>query len=197
MLAAVLLAITGVAAFSVTGGTRTMVLACGAGGLGLAGLTAWWLQRALFAPLRDATEVARRMAAGDLTVVVGGEGCVGTEWGQLNQALKALGERLFQVVTDVRAGTTTLANTSSFITRDNTALSTRTTEQSVALRQTADSMAQLTLAVRQNAEDAQRANARVATATEQALRGGQVVSQVVETMGSIQASSRKSPTSSA
>jgi methyl-accepting chemotaxis protein len=60
------------------------------------------------------------MAAGDLTVVVVGEGGVGTEWGQLNQALKALGERLFQVVTDVRAGTTTLANTSSFITRGTT-----------------------------------------------------------------------------
>lgn len=192
VLGAVVLGITGVAAFSLSGGARAAVLTGGAAGLGLAALTAWWLQRAVFAPLGRATALAQRMAAGDLTVTAARQDPhAGNEWAGLDQALQTLGERLFQVVTDVRAGTTTLASTSSFISRDNTALSTRTTEQSVSLRQTADSMAQLTLAVRQNAEDAQRANARVATATEQAMRGGQVVSQVVETMGSIQASSRK------
>ncbi|HYD59904.1 MAG TPA: methyl-accepting chemotaxis protein [Noviherbaspirillum sp.] len=52
-------------------------------------------------------------------------------------------------------------------------------------------MEELTQTVKQNAENAQQANQLVSTASERAVRGGQVVGQVVSTMGSIKDSSRK------
>src|SRR5258706_836389 len=52
-------------------------------------------------------------------------------------------------------------------------------------------MEQLTSTVKQNAENALQANELAAGASRVAIRGGQVVSQVVETMGGITASSKK------
>jgi len=52
-------------------------------------------------------------------------------------------------------------------------------------------MEQLTGTVRQNADNARQANTLAVTASEVALRGGDVVAQVVDTMGSINESSRK------
>ena len=52
-------------------------------------------------------------------------------------------------------------------------------------------MEELTSTVRQNADNARQANQLVITASESAVRGGSVVEQVVNTMGSIKDSSRK------
>jgi methyl-accepting chemotaxis protein len=52
-------------------------------------------------------------------------------------------------------------------------------------------MEKLTQTVRQNAENAQQANQLVVSASDHAIKGGQVVDQVVETMGAIKESSRK------
>jgi methyl-accepting chemotaxis protein len=52
-------------------------------------------------------------------------------------------------------------------------------------------MEQLTSTVKQNAENALQANELAAGASQVAIRGGQVVSRVVETMGGITASSKK------
>jgi methyl-accepting chemotaxis protein len=52
-------------------------------------------------------------------------------------------------------------------------------------------MEELTSTVKHNAENAQQANQLVHSASESAVKGGEVVSQVVETMGSIKESSRK------
>src|SRR3546814_479301 len=52
-------------------------------------------------------------------------------------------------------------------------------------------MEELTSTVRQNADNARQANQLVITASEVAIKGGSVVSEVVTTMGSIKDSSRK------
>jgi methyl-accepting chemotaxis protein len=52
-------------------------------------------------------------------------------------------------------------------------------------------MEQLTSTVKQNADNAQQANQLAVSASEVAVKGGSVVSQVVDTMASINASSRK------
>jgi methyl-accepting chemotaxis protein len=52
-------------------------------------------------------------------------------------------------------------------------------------------MEELTSTVRQNAENAHQANAMAVSASEAALKGGQVVAQVVDTMGAINGSARK------
>ena len=150
---------------------------------------AWWLVRGIAAPLRQAVAVTRRVAAGDLTstLAAGGSG----ETAQLLQALQDLSAMMFKVVSEVRTGTTIIATSSGQINADNAALSARTEAQAGSLEETASAMEQLTSTVRQNAENAQRANQLVASASDTARRGGTVVGQVVSTMGSIKASSEK------
>jgi methyl-accepting chemotaxis protein len=70
-------------------------------------------------------------------------------------------------------------------------LSSRTEEQASALQQTAASMEELTATVRQNAENAQRANELSVSASQAASEGGAAVERVVETMRSIDDASRR------
>jgi methyl-accepting chemotaxis protein len=91
----------------------------------------------------------------------------------------------------VRAGVETVAVASGSMARGNQDLSVRTQSQADHLRQTATSMQQMTEAVRTNAEHARAADQLAAAATDVASKGGQVVQQVVQTMGEIQTSSRK------
>ncbi|RNF28894.1 chemotaxis protein, partial [Massilia aurea] len=59
------------------------------------------------------------------------------------------------------------------------------------LEETASSMEELTSTVKQNAEHARQANGLARSASDVAIRGGAVVSDVVETMGAIHASASK------
>jgi len=150
---------------------------------------AWGLSRSIARPLAQATTVARRMAQGDLSEPF--EAHARGELGDLQQALQETSERMFKIVAHVRSGTTAVAATSGLITADNTALSGRTEAQASSLEETASSMEELTSTVRQNADNARQANQLVAHAAESAVKGGQVVGSVVDTMGSIKDSSRK------
>jgi methyl-accepting chemotaxis protein len=84
-----------------------------------------------------------------------------------------------------------IASASSQIASGNADLSCRTEEQASSLAHTSSAMNELTQIVRTNAENAAQARELATTATNVAAEGGQVVSQVVETMGAIDASSRK------
>ncbi len=153
------------------------------------GVLAWWLRRGIARPLAEATAIARRLAEGDLSepFVADAHG----ELGELQAALQEASERMFKIVAHVRAGTTAVATTSGLIAADNTALSGRTEGQASSLEETASSMEELTSTVRQNADNARQANALVASAADSAVKGGDVVGNVVATMGSIKDSSRK------
>jgi methyl-accepting chemotaxis protein len=59
------------------------------------------------------------------------------------------------------------------------------------LEETASSMEELTGTVKQNAENSRQANQLAQSASEVAIKGGVVVAQVVDTMGSINDSSKK------
>jgi methyl-accepting chemotaxis protein len=162
--------------------------------MGLAALVAgiflaWVLTRSITHPLRDAVSVARQVAAGELTsrVEVAGK----DEISELLQSLKDMNESLLTIVSEVRGGTAAMATASDEIATGNADLSSRTESQASALEQTASSMEELTTAVKQNADNAHQADLLVISASDFAVKGGQVVGQVVNTMGSITESSRK------
>jgi len=164
--------------------------------LGLAGLAmllatgiAFWATRSITRPLNEAVSVAQKVAAGDLTSVV--EVTTKDETGLLLQALKDMNQNLAQIVGDVRGGTDSITTASKEIAAGNTDLSQRTEEQASSLEETASSMEQLTSTVKQNAENAKQANQLAAGASDVAIKGGAVVSQVVTTMSSINESSKK------
>ena len=158
-------------------------------GLFLAIIVGIWLIRAISAPLKAAVNIARSVAAGDLTQGIDVRST--DEIGQLMQALKNMNDRLLKIVGEVLAGTDTIAAVSIQIASGNRDLSSRTAEQASSLEQTALSMEELTSTVKQNADNAHQANQLAASASEVAIMGGAVVSQVVNTMGSINESARK------
>ena len=130
-----------------------------------------------------------RMSRLDLTgkIRVGG-------WGPSVEALKALNDfqdTLRSTVGTIRSGSEQVSTASAEIAIGNQDLSQRTEQTSGNLQRTASSLSQLTGDVRKSAESAAQANQLAGSATRVALRGGEVVSQVVSTMDEINASSKK------
>ncbi len=158
-------------------------------GLCLAVWVGFVLIRSITRPLDTAVKLARAVAEGDLTQRI--EVHSADEIGQLMQALKDMTESLVRVVGQVRIGVDTVATASTQIAAGNLDLSSRTEEQASSLEETASSMEQLTSTVKQNAESAHQANQLVVSTADIAVKGGQVVGQVVDTMASIKDSSRK------
>ncbi|MYN09712.1 methyl-accepting chemotaxis protein [Pseudoduganella aquatica] len=150
---------------------------------------AWRVTRSITAPIGHALQVARAVAAGDLTSQIKAD--TRCEAGQLLGALGEMNSSLARIVGEVRNGTGAIASASSQIASGNMDLSSRTEAQASALEQTASSMIELTTTVRNNSDNARQANELARSASAVAQRGGSVVSQVVDTMGSINASSRK------
>jgi methyl-accepting chemotaxis protein len=148
-----------------------------------------WLVRGIARPLARAVAIAKSVAAGDLTQVIHVRSS--DETGQLMQALKDMNESLVRIVGEVRSGTETIATASGQIASGNMDLSTRTEQQAGSLETTASSMEQITSIVRQNADSADQANQLAMSASKVAVQGGTVVSEVVDTMGSINDSAKK------
>lgn len=140
-------------------------------------------------PISEAVNTARLVATGDLTTVVDVRSK--DEIGLLMQALKEMNSSLAKIVGQVRIGTDTIATASSQIAAGNLDLSSRTEEQASSLEETASSMEELTSTVKQNADNARQANILAEFASNVALKGGNVVSQVVNTMDNINTSARK------
>ncbi|ELX08195.1 methyl-accepting chemotaxis protein I [Janthinobacterium sp. HH01] len=140
-------------------------------------------------PLARAEEAARRIAKGELDVQLDIRNK--DEIGLVLRALNGISNNLSGVVGQVRQGAEQIATASNEIAAGNLDLSSRTEEQASSLEETAASMEQLSSAVRQNADNAAQANQMALAASGVAAKGGEVVAQVVDTMGSINQSSRK------
>jgi len=168
---------------------RNLALISLALGLPLAAWFAFVLIRNLSRSLAQAIDVANAVAQGDLTQSLRVQGK--DEIALLMQALRGMSESLVTVVSNVRRGSESVATASAEIASGNHDLSARTEQQASALEETAASMEQLGATVKQNADSARQANQLAMSASTVAVKGGEVVGQVVETMKGINDSSRK------
>jgi methyl-accepting chemotaxis protein len=100
-------------------------------------------------------------------------------------------QSLRTIVGAVRSSSESIATGSSEIATGNADLSQRTEEQAANLQQTAASMEQLSATVNNNAMTAVEAERLAGSASNIATQGGVAVGQVVQTMESITAASRK------
>ncbi|MGX9218343.1 methyl-accepting chemotaxis protein [Massilia varians] len=168
-----------------------MTLLC-LGAIAVGATGAWIITRGLLRQLGGqpdyAASIVRAIAAGDLGVKI--ETAPGDSRSLLF-AMKGMRDSLVAIVGQVRHGTLNMASVSTEIADGNRDLSHRTERQAGTLEATTASVEQLTATVRQNADNARQANALAESASEVALRGGMVVSQVVETMASINDSSKR------
>jgi methyl-accepting chemotaxis protein len=140
-------------------------------------------------PIAWAVSTAKRVASGDLSQIVAPskryDGI-----GELQGALREMNDSLIAIVTRVREGSELLSRASDQIASGNAELSVRTMEQAGSLETTALSMDKLTQSVERNSGNAQRAHVLAQSASEVAVKGGEVVGQVVDKMNSINQASR-------
>ncbi|ASU40306.1 methyl-accepting chemotaxis protein [Herbaspirillum sp. meg3] len=168
---------------------RNLIIALTTAAMLLACVIAYLTTRSITQPLNHAVNLAETVAAGDLTSRI--DSSAKDETGKLLAALQTMNSRLQQIVGEVRVSTDTIATASSEIATGNLDLSSRTEQQASSLEETASAMEELTSTVKQNADNARQANQLAASASTVAVEGGSVVGQVVNTMESINESSRK------
>ncbi|WP_373990894.1 methyl-accepting chemotaxis protein [Duganella sp. BuS-21] len=132
--------------------------------------------------------IAGSIANGDLSISINTSGAAPDS---LVSEMREMRNSLRDIVSQVRTGTETIGTASREIAAGNVDLSSRTEMQASSLEKTASAMDQLTSTVKQNADNAREANQLASAASDVAVKGGQVVSQVVDTMSSIDASAKK------
>jgi methyl-accepting chemotaxis protein len=168
---------------------RNLLILLGLLAIAIGSLMAWLLSRSIVTPLNYAVDVTKRVASGDLTHRI--EVSSKDETGQMLRALKDMNSSLNRIVSEVHRGSSAIVSASTQIAAGNLDLSSRTEEQASSLEETASSMEELTSTVKQNADNARQANQLAVSASTVAEKGGAVVSQVVDTMASINESSKK------
>jgi methyl-accepting chemotaxis protein len=169
-------------------GLQILVAACVVGGL-IQFVACWLVTASIVRPLRVAAKVARKVAAGDLTVRIRADGR--DEGTVLLQALSDMVGNLRSLVGEVVHGAQTVTDTSAQIAHGNLDLSQRTEQQAGTLEETSGSLQGLTATVAQNAENARKACHLAIGASEVARRGGEAVDEVVSTMSGISRSSQR------
>jgi methyl-accepting chemotaxis protein len=183
---------SGVESGKVFQSTRITMIGLGLGAVLFGLLFAWWVTRSITRQLGGEPEYAAavvgRIASGDLSVDVD---LKAKDSSSLLYAMKRTQDDLQNTVRQIKQSTDAIATASKQIAAGNADLSQRTEEQASSLEETASSMEELTSTVKQNAENAKQANQLAAGASEVAVKGGTVVGQVVQTMSSINESSKK------
>ncbi|WP_235914345.1 methyl-accepting chemotaxis protein [Rugamonas rivuli] len=132
--------------------------------------------------------IAGSIANGDLSIAIDTDG---NDKDSLLSEMKEMRNSLVDIVGQVRSGTETIGTASREIAAGNIDLSSRTEMQASSLEKTASAMEELTSTVKQNADNAREANQLASAASDVAIKGGKVVSEVVNTMSSIDASAKK------
>ncbi|QMI03920.1 methyl-accepting chemotaxis protein [Citrobacter sp. RHB25-C09] len=168
---------------------RTMIITAVILGIALLIFTDRYLVAMLVKPLARIRQQFSQIALGDLSQPIDdiGRNCVG----QLVPLLRAMQDSLREAVSAIRTGSDNIWQGATEISSGNNDLSSRTEEQAAALEETAASMEQLTATVKLNADNARQASQLTETASRTASKGGSLVSEVVDTMNGISASSKQ------
>jgi len=152
-------------------------------------LIAWRATRSITQPLGRAVVVAERIARGDLTSQV--EVRMHDETGRLLEAIAAMQERLRTLVGEISTAADSILVASAEVASGNLDLSQRTEHTSRNLQEAASALGDITHTVTQSADASRQAHGLTSSASDVATRSGEVVSQVVNTMDTISASSHK------
>ncbi len=155
----------------------------------LVGLYWMLFDRVLLRPLATTGMHFDRIAGGDLSAPVGGAS--GNEIGVLLGALQRMQQGLVETVSSIRSGTEDVNRSALDIAEGNIDLAARTEQQASSLEETAATLEELSAAVKQNAENTRHTNQLAATAAGDAVKGGELMTRIVGTMGEVSVSANK------
>jgi methyl-accepting chemotaxis protein len=159
----------------------TIGILCGCTALAL--LMALLITRSVTVPLRRASEVADRLAEGDLTVQITSDST--DETGRLLTAMANMVAKLSQVVTEVNGGAEALAGASEEVSATAQSLSQASSEQAAGVEETSASMEQMTASIAQNTENAKITDGMATKSASEATEGGEAVRATVLAMKQI------------
>jgi methyl-accepting chemotaxis protein len=146
------------------------------------------LVRSLGAEPSDLSVVAERVAQGHLGPILGASRAMP---GSVLASMAMMQRQLVGLIGQVKSSAECIASASHQISQGNNDLSVRTEQQASALQEAAASMEELSSTVKQNADSARQANQLAQGASVVAIKGGDVVGQVVQTMKGINESSKR------
>src|SRR5262249_34568847 len=150
-----------------------------------------WTARSIARPLGHAVRVADGIAAGHLDHSIDPQRARNREAARLMEAFASMQAGLSGLARRIQSAGPESPPAASEVARGNADLSARTESQASSLEETAATMEQLTATVKRNAESARHASEVVTTASESAMRGSEAVASVVDTMKSINETSRR------
>jgi methyl-accepting chemotaxis protein len=139
--------------------------------------------------INETVGALERIANGDMTHTIDTDyqGAYGVIKDNANLTIA----RLTDIVSQIKSVASAINVSATEISAGNIDLSQRTEEQASSLEETASSMEEMASTVKQNAENAAQANLMANEASDVAIKGGQVVGEVIYTMHEINTSSKK------
>ena len=143
-------------------------------------IAAFLITRAITRPLKEAVEVAERVAAGDLSVRV--QSASRDETGQLLAALGQMVSRLTAVIGSVRSSAEQLLAASSQVSSTSQSIAQAASEQAASVEETSATVEQAAASIRQNADNARLTDSMAQQAAAQAREGGTAVASAVTAM---------------
>jgi methyl-accepting chemotaxis protein len=165
------------------GSARAVTLSLIAIAIVAATLLAVWITRGITLPVADAVAAATRIAAGDLREPV--RVTSRDEIGVLQAAMRAMGEKLAEVIGEVRNGATALGFASSQVSGTAQSLSQGTGQQAASVEETTSALEEMGVSITQNAESSRQTEAMAKLQAEQADESGRAVVETVAAMRSI------------
>ena len=154
----------------------------------LGALLSRMISRQLGGEPHEVVNIASSIAHGDLTARIRTEGL---HPNSVMVHIAAMQASLQRLVSNVLTSSHSIATGATQIAAGSTDLSQRTEEQAANLTQTASAMEELAGTVQNNADVARQAAQRAMAASKSAEQGGEVVSNVVQTMAGITDSSKR------
>ncbi|MDO8252267.1 MAG: methyl-accepting chemotaxis protein [Rhodoferax sp.] len=148
-----------------------------------------WLVRGITRPIQQAVDTANRVAALDLTAHI--EGHDRDEAGRLLVALGRMQVSLHALVAEVQGASHSVAEGATQIAAGNLDFSSRIEMAASFLQQTAAAVDEITTTMHHSIEAATRGEALAKSAATAAASGSAVISEVMQTMNDINASSRQ------
>jgi methyl-accepting chemotaxis protein len=161
--------------------TTMVVIILGAVALGVVVSIA--ITRSITAPLSVAVGAAERIAKGDLRESL--EVTSQDELGKLQLAMRAMVEKLAQVIGEVRGGADALAGASAQVSATAQTLSQGTGEQAASVEETTSSLEEMSASITQNAENSRQTESMAKEGARNAEESGKAVAETVESMKSI------------
>ena len=177
---------TGKSAEETVSAARMLMLLLGAAAVLLGIVIGFLITRGLLKQLGGepdyAADVARKVADGDLTVVVATKA---NDTSSLLFAMRGMVEKLSRVIGEVRSSADGLSAASEQVSATSQSLSQGASEQAASLEETSASIEQMSASINQNTENAKVTDGIANKAAKDAADGGEAVRATVDAMKSI------------